>query len=323
MRLFIYITQEIILSLASKIQTYIKTNPRFSLTDLYEQFGGNYQKHSIRARVYENTKVIRVGRGSYVLAGAELEATIAHADSREYIFEIMKIATRYDLIFFDIPYSTKAQRSGGNGNRNMATYDLISPDEFRNILLESQKMLRTEQSQIYFMISNGVSSKKEAQTYIDAFGDTSLKLNDTGSYTKLTSSGKVCNMGQYEMPPELILSFSHDGLIRDCTGDGSYTLDFKMERPKLARYGGFQTHKPLKMLQQMVGQATFLGEAVLDMFAGSGEMLSAALGLGRKVHVVEKSLQAIDNFILPRMEHYAAQSRNWYQTSIFDYGLAA
>jgi hypothetical protein len=297
-------------SLATKILRYIEENKQFTIPDLYREFGDAYKKHSIRARVYENLKgsVIRTGKGSYILAGAEIEAIVEQADSREHVFEIKKSNIFYDLIMLDIPYRTGGQRGGGaNPKRNMADYSLIDPVEFGDILKAVEGLLRTEESQVYFMMAGGKSSAVQANKYIRMFDQTALKCNDIGSYTKLTSTGKVCNMAQYDMPPEIIMAFSSDGKIRDCT-DGDYSLDFALERPLLARYGGYATAKPKAMLQQMVMQATQKGEWVLDLFAGSGSILEAALGVGRKAHLVEICSNAIDNFILPKLKAFEDNS---------------
>lgn len=171
------------------------------------------------------------------------------------------------------------------------------------------------------MIAGGKSSAAQAEKYIRMFNGTTLQCNDIGSYTKLTSTGKICNMAQYDMPPEIIMAFSPDGKIRDCTEDGSYKLDFALERPKLARYGGYPTAKPLDMLKQMVSQATQKGQWVLDLFAGSGNMLEAALGLGRKAHLVELCGRAIENFILPKLDtfHKKESGRFIQRPTLFEY----
>lgn len=311
-------------TLASKILHYIEDHKQFTISDLYREFGDAYKHHSIRARVYDELKgtVIRTGKGSYILAGAEIEAIVEQADSREHIFEIKKANIFYDLVFLDIPYKTWGQRSGGNSpRRNMADYNLIDPDEFGEILKGVESLLRSEESQIYFMIAGGKSSAAQANKYIRMFDQTALQCNDIGSYTKLTSSGKVCNMGQYDMPPETIMAFSPDGKIRDCTEDDSYTLDFAMQRPLLARYGGYSTSKPVAMLRQMVAQATEKGQWVLDLFGGSGNMLEAALGIGRKAHVVEICSSAIENFIAPKLHafHGARPMRQIQRPTLFEH----
>lgn len=307
------------MSLATKIEKYIRENKQFTLQELYAEFGNSYQKHSIRARVYESKqKIVRTGKGAYILAGAEIEAVIEQADSREQIFHISKANIFYDLVFLDIPYRTRGQRSGGSGNRNMAEYDLIDPEEFKEILKGVENILRTEESQVYFMIAGGKSSITESYKYIRMFDETGLQLNGEGSYLKLNKDGSICNMAQHLMPAEIIQSYSFDGKQRDCTDDGSFTMDFALQRPKLARHGGYPTEKPLRLLEQIIKQATRAGERVIDLFAGSGVTLEAALGLGRKAHGVELSIEAIKGHILPRLEKFATgTNRLHFQPSLF------
>jgi len=307
------------LSLAKKIKKYIAENKHFTLQELYAEFGDNYKKHSIRARVYEAEKedatVIRTGRGSFALVGAEIEATIECVDSREKIFHIRNSNIFYDLVFLDIPYRTGGQKGG---NRNLATYDLISPEEFKTIIQQVENVLRTEESQVYFMIAGGSSSMRQSQKYINMFDSTSLKQNGAGGYTKLTKNGNVCNMGKYPMPPELILSYSPNGEVRNCIGD-DFTMDYSIQRPALPRSGGYPTEKPLELMQKIVAQSTLRGEKVLDLFAGSGVMLEAALSLGRKVDAYDFSMEAIMKHILPRMQKFSSNTNGLlaFQPSLF------
>lgn len=305
------------MSLAKKISAYVNKHKSFSLQELYTTFGQHYKRHTIRARVYESDlQLIRTSKGCYVLAGAELEAVIEQADSRTHIFHIANSAIFFDLVFLDPPYRTRGQRSGKNGNRNMATYDLISADEFGEILLGVEQVLRSESSQIYFMIASGRSSATQVNQYVEMFGRTGLKLNAEGFYQKLNADGSPCNMAQYPMPLELLRAYSFDGKIRDCAQDGSFTMEFRLPRPKLARFGGYPTQKPDALLRQIVKQGTFVGERILDPFAGSGSMINAALSLGRKVHGVELSANAIARHIVRRVESFARGSRLHYQPAL-------
>lgn len=306
------------MSLAKKVSAYIKKHKNFSLQDLYETFGQRYKQHSIRARVYESDlQLIRTSKGCYILAGAELEAVIEKADSRTHIFHIANSAIFFDLVFLDPPYQTRGQRSGRNGNRNMITYDLIDPHEFGEILLGVERVLKNEHSQVYFMMAEGRSSAAQANRYIEMFGRTGLKLNAEGFYQKLNADGSPCNMAQYPMPPELLQSYSFDGKIRDCTKDGSFTMEFKLPRPQLARFGGYPSQKPEALLHQIVKQGTYAGERILDLFAGSGSMIEAALKLGRKAHGVELSSSAIMNHIIGRLASFTSGgNRLHYQPSL-------
>ena len=262
-----------------------------NLSQLYEHFDS--QKHTtIRGRINEDvgTKFIRTGRGKYILVGAEIEAVIEKTDSRLAIPNILKANIYYDLIFLDIPYKTGGQKGG---NRDLSNYDLIDPEEFQEIVTQAQKMLRTENSQVYFMIAGGKSSKVAANKYIRAFDSSNLQLAGKGSYLKLNKNGTVCNMGKYPMPAEDILIYSHSGKLYQETTQ----LDFQLTRPPLPRSGGYPTQKPLDLMMQVIKQSTKVGDRVLDMFGGSGVTLEACLKLKRFIHTMDISQIAVDRMV--------------------------
>lgn len=195
------------------------------------------------------------------------------------------------MIFLDIPYYSGGQKGG---NRDLSAYNLIMPEEFEKMIMEIQKMLKTDDSQIYFMIAGGKSSKKDALKYLSAFAPTNLLVAGKGSYTKLTSKGTVCNMGAYEMPPEEIYVYSHSGkLIKP----DETQLDFRLQRPPLPKSGGYPTQKPLGLLEQIIKQSTNIGDSILDMFGGSGVTLDAALKLKRKCHIFDIADDAIKRMV--------------------------
>jgi len=301
------------LSLARKIETFIASGREFTLQELYAEFGKDYQKHSIRARIYESDKVITTSRGKYVLAGIDIEAIIEEVDTKTHIYKLVESKLKYDMIFLDIPYSLNGQKGR---NRTLVDYDTISPNEFKDIIVEVEKLLKNEDSQIYFMITSGKTSIKGATEYINMFSHTGLKLVKRGSYTKLTKNGKVCNIGKFDLPPELILAYSKSGKERfdEVTNE---SMEYRYQRPSLPNAGGYRTQKPLELLKKLIERSTLMGEKVLDLFAGSGVTLEAALALGRRVHGLEISPNAIEAHILPRLSkrHTATGT----QTSLFDF----
>ena len=305
------------LSLARKIEAYIASGREFTLQELYAEFGDSYEKHSIRARVYESNKLIRTKRGVYILAGIDIEAVVEQGDSREHIYTLVESKVKYDMIYLDIPYSLSGQKGG---NRALVDYDTISTDEFKDIIVEVEKLLKNEDSQVFFMIAGGKTSIKGAEQYINMFSHTGLKLINKGSYTKLTKSGKVANMGKYDMPPELILSYSKSGKERFSEME-NISMDYRYERPPLPRSGGYRTQKPLDLIKSLIERATKKGEKILDLFLGSGVTMEAGLSLGRKVHGVELSQGAIDNHILPRLNLFtsALGIKTPRQTTLFDF----
>lgn len=318
-------------SLAAKILRYIKENKKFSMQELYREFG-EYKPHSVRARVYESKpyrekKLIKTERGTYVLVGADIEAAVECVDTKKHIYKLVDAKLTYDLVFLDIPYSVGGIKGG---NRKLVDYDLISPEEFKDIIVQAEKLLKDEDSQLYFMIAGGKSSIKDSMKYIRMFEHTNLKLNNEGSYTKLTSSGKVCNMGKYPMPPEIILSFSLSGKERaDTEKDGD--MHYRFKRPSLPKSGGYRTEKPIGLMEALIKRATKVGEKVLDLFSGSGVTAEAALNLGRKIHCLEISENAIEKHIIPRIRRFcsgivfpdtaqpAVQTAGRRQTSIYDF----
>jgi len=299
------------ISLAKRITTYIEQGKEFTLQELYSEFG-EHAPSTVRARVYESNKVIRTARGRYILAGVEIEAILEQVDTRKHIHRLVEAKVKYDMIFLDPPYRLSGQIGG---NRSLVDYDTISEDEFKDIILEAEKLLKDENSQLYFMIAGGKSSIAGASKYINMFSHTGLKLINKGSYTKLTKSGKVCNMGKYDMPPELIFSYSKSGKER--FDEVSNNMEYRFERPPLPKSGGYRTQKPLALLKSLIERSTKVGEKVLDLFAGSGVTLEAAILLGRKVHGLEMSTQAIQSHILPRLS-FPTQNIKGTQASLFD-----
>lgn len=289
------------MSLLTKIINYMKlsTNNEANLEDLYKHFKDE-KTSTVRGRINEvvGSRIIRTGRGKYILAGVEVEAIIEQGDSRIAMPNIIKANIFYDLIFIDPPYKTNGGQKGGN--RDLSPYPLIDPEEFQEIVKQAEKMLRTEDSQLYFMITSGKTSKVAANKYIRAFEDTSLQLAAKGSYTKLNKNLSRCNMGKHLLPTEDIFIYSPSGkLVRE----DEVQLDFELIRPSLPRAGGYPTEKPLELLKQIVKQSTRLGDNVLDFFGGSGVTLEASLMLKRFIHTMDISEESVKR-ILKKVEQF-------------------
>ena len=198
------------MSLRDQIIEYISTQTQVSLADLYTTFS-SVPNTTVRGRVNEATKdqlLIRVARGIYILASEDVDAMVIHGNSLQLVPELIGAGIKYDMVFLDIPYNLGGQKGG---NRNLANYNLIEPDVFKELLAHIVQGLKHKHSQVYFMIAGGRSSYAKALKYIEAFDSTGLKLIAQGQYTKLTSTGKLCNMGKYDMPPEIIQVYSLNG----------------------------------------------------------------------------------------------------------------
>jgi len=285
--------------LVDKILNYMTGRESTSLSELYRTFSETAET-TIRGRVNEATKsrqLIRIARGKYILAGDDIDAVIIEGNALSIVPQICNTNIKYDLIFLDIPYNLGGQKGG---NRNLANYNLIEPETFKEFLHYATKLLRNEDSLVYMMIAGGKSSIKKAMKYLEAFDSTELKCVAEGSYTKLTKAGKVCNMGKYKMPPELIKAYNKKGI----SSISQENLDFRIQRPPLPVSGGYPTQKPRELLDNIIEKSTKLKDLVLDPFGGSGEMLSAVLNAGRRIHTFDISPKSIEEFILPKARQY-------------------
>lgn len=286
------------MSLKQNILDFISQQSKVTLSEIYNKFE-EIKKSTLRGRVNEATKqnlLIRISKGTYILftKNNNSDSLVIKGNSLELVPELLKHNIKYDLIFLDIPYSLGGQKGG---NRNLANYDLIEPDEFQDFLTYLEQLLKTDESQIYMMIAGGKSSIAKAMKYLKAFDNTSLILAGEGSYTKLTSAGKICNMGKYLMPAEIIRVYNKSGILPKST-----ILNFACQRPPLPKSGGYPTQKPISMLTKIVKQATKIGDLIFDPFGGSGAMLESAIVLGRRIHTFDISSNSIENFIIPKIK---------------------
>lgn len=284
------------ISLKQQILNFVKSKPQVTLDELYNTFDQT-KNSTIRGRVNEATSansLIRISRGVYILAAEDMNAVVIHGNALKVVPELVEANIKYDMVFLDIPYNLGGQKGG---NRNLTNYSLIEPAEFSIFLQHIVKCIKHNHSQVYFMIAGGKSSYQKALKYIAAFDSTSLKLAAVGSYTKLTSKGTVCNMGKYEMPPEIIHVYSKSGQMLKYNN----TLNFSLQRPQLPKAGGYPTQKPNKLLRTIIRQSTYPGDLILDPFGGSGVTLEEGLSLHRKVHTIELEENSINNFILPKL----------------------
>ncbi|CAA6807609.1 MAG: Type II DNA methyltransferase [uncultured Sulfurovum sp.] len=177
------------------------------------------------------------------------------------------------------------------------------------------------------MISGGKSGKRQVDKYLKVLEGSNLKLSNSGTYRKYNKNGTVCNMGKFQMPDELVLSYSLSGKERPDI-DTSASTEYHFQRPPLPRSGGYSTEKPLGLMEAIITRTTKRGEKILDLFAGSGSSMVAALNLGRRIHGLEITSKAINQFILPKMREFESMlpspacvqvSMPARQTTMFDF----
>lgn len=251
---------------------------------------------SIRRILGEGAKqgvFTRVEKGVYVLsADGEDRAFIHTADAVETLPKLAADGFKSDMVFLDIPYNTKAVKGGSRGVK----YDLISVDDFKKVAQALSKIVRDDQTPVYYMYSQAESGLTEMLRYNDVLIQEGFKPIARGEYTKLFKTGApVTNVRGVPARPEGILLLNKSGVFSE--KDAKRSLDFKFLRPK-----GYSTEKAAELLNSLILQGTSKGATILDPFAGSGVTGAEAVKLGRKAVLIEKNAVVVEQYTKPRVE---------------------
>lgn len=235
----------------------------------------------------------RVDKGVYVLNSEGKDIAYVHTgDAIEILPKLAQEGFKSDMVFLDIPYNTAAVRGGNRGVK----YNLISVEEFDKAVGALKNIVRNENTAVFYMYSQAKSGEKEMAQYNEILIKHGFKPVAKGEYTKFQKDGitRVRNMRGNVIEPEAVVLMSLSGQLEP---KAPVDLEFKYVRPK-----GYQTEKPAEMLKRMIEMTTEEGETVLDPFAGSGVTLAEAVKAGRLAVGIEKSEEAVRDFITPRLD---------------------
>lgn len=236
----------------------------------------------------------RVERGVYILKANNQDIAYVHnADSLDILPKLAEEGFKADMVFLDPPYDTPAVKGGNRGVK----YELIKPEQFEKIVNNIANIIKDKDTPIIYMYSQAESGKAAMAKYNKIMTDYFVPVAK-GEYQKTYKDGSpVKNMRGDVMKPEGIIVFTASGNFNP---QDNPNFNFKMVRPK-----GYQTGKPVEMLEQMIKMTTKQGEVVLDPFAGKGTTGVAAIKTGRKAMLVEISKKAVEENIKPALEEAA------------------
>lgn len=234
----------------------------------------------------------RVDNGVYVLNNGKEDIAYIHTgDAVETLPKLAKDGLKVDMVFLDIPYNTPAVKGGSRGVK----YDLISQDQFRTVMKAVSKIVKDDNTPVYYMFSQAESGLKAMLKYNDVMTEEGFKVIAKGDWQKLFNNGApVTNVRGEISRPEGILLFNKSGEFTE--KDQARNLDFTTVRPK-----GYSTEKPAELLKSLILQGTKEGDTVLDPFAGSGVTGSEAIKAKRKAVLIEKNPQVVEEIISPRV----------------------
>jgi hypothetical protein len=238
----------------------------------------------------------RVRKGVYVLKTRY--GNFAYVEANDAVVSLARMAEegiKFDSIILDPAYFSRALVGG---NRGVKKWSFIMPADFAKVMSSVSQLTRTEESHVYLMLSGARSAQQDMQGYVSAACGAGFKIVGEGRFTKLQIDGKqVLNVRGEKAAPERLLLLTKSGIAR--AGDIPIALDFHFARPPVGK--GYQTEKPAGLMRALIEQSTLEDEIVLDPFAGSGVVGVEALRAKRSVVLVEKSAEAVERFILPRI----------------------
>lgn len=269
------------MSIADQILEYLRlrVGDPTHLRELYELLP-DHAPETVRARVYESRKVVRVGRGLYVYLRVSI-TVCERSDALAALEAMHQAGLLFDLLVLDPPYRFGGQRGGSKGkasHRDVAKFPTMKLPEWRAVVPALLCLLQ-QHAQVYTFMPTGTESARKVQQWLGVLGGSLPKVGE-GEYWKLYQNGEPCQIMGREMPPEGLHVYSPGGELRKCSA--TFTLQFRLERP-----GDYPTKKPDEMLEQIVRQATLPGEAVLDPYVGSGTTARACEELGRHCLAVD------------------------------------
>ena len=222
-------------------------------------------------------------------ADGKVTAHIECAEGEKALLELVKHDNKFDMVFLDSPYFSRALIGG---NRGIKEYSFISPGTLRLITDNVFKLLRTPHSHVYVMLSGALTAQNDMEKYVASVTDAGLRLVTQGTYTKTFYRGKpVTNVLGKTATPERLMLFTVSGEIKE-----PVEMNFKCQRPK-----GYQTEKAQGLLRTIIEQSTKVGDFVLDTFGGSGVAAEQSILCGRNIYIIEKQAQIVTDLIIPRV----------------------
>lgn len=235
----------------------------------------------------------RVDEGVYVLNNGKEDIAYVHtASAVDALPRLAEKGVKVDMVFLDIPYDTPAVKGGNRG----VNYNLISVADFKKVVAALSKIVKDDNTPVYYMFSRAESGLKKMLQYNQVLTDAGFKVIAEGKWAKLFKSGApVTNVRGQVSKPEGILLLNKSGAFSE--KEATRNLDFSLVRPK-----GYQTEKPAELLNSLILQGTNKGDTVLDPFAGSGVAGAEAVKTGRKAILIEKDAEVADKLTKPRVE---------------------
>lgn len=211
--------------------------------------------------------------------------------------QLLEAGRKFNMVFLDPAYYSRALIGG---NRGIKEYDFITPDVLGYCVRTIMDMLVSEDSHVYLMLSGARTAQPDMSKYLNATISAGLKVVCEGEYQKLFKNGNpVTNVLGKEAAPERLILLSKSGKA-DIGEIPSLQMNFKCTRPPVKT--SYQTQKAEELYNRLIKQGSHPGNHIADAFTGSGMFGKVGLELRRIITLIEKSLSAFENHIIPNLE---------------------
>jgi hypothetical protein len=247
------------------ISAFRSTHDTVGFSFLYAKV--SYTKHGIRARVYELVKegtIIKLAINVYMLVDRQNYHLQILGDANDIAPRLIQGGFRADGLFLDVPFRSGGQLGGG---KNLAPFPVMDRKELVTAMMNAKKLLRTPNSPLVFVFTDGRSTKG-LREYLLGFLGKILRKVDSFTYEKTYANGATCIIGRYELPRERFYVFTKSGEV---DFDTAALVNYRAVRPS-----AYATMKNIPVLADMLRKIGREGDIWVDMFAGSGAFYHAA-----------------------------------------------
>lgn len=275
-------------------------NPQVTIKHAAEQL--SIKEPNIRRILGQGTiagEFKRIGKGVYTLntPDGQERAYIQMGKAQDVLPEMEAQGKKFDCVFLDIPYFSKALIGG---NRGIKDYEFLMPHQFGSCLSSIKNMLRSDDTHVYLMLSGAPSAQKDMQQYLSVVKECGFSIVQEGKYKKMFANGMpVTNVRGQEAAAERLFLLTTSGNYR--TGEiKELQMYFELERPAIRQ--SYPTQKNRDLLERLILQSTYEEEHTLDPCAGSGQFGVASVLLNRIATLIEPLQTAIENFVIPNFQ---------------------
>lgn len=235
----------------------------------------------------------RVGKGVYTLTQGDKTYAVIEGNALTELPKLIEQGIKFDAIYLDPPYEVKS------GNRDIAQFSVINPDEFAQLSNLMPQLLKNEDSPVLLQYTQAQQpqNKKERASYLRSLSKAGLNLAadiQKIEYIKMTQDMKKEQKMAGRNLREDIFVLTKSGKVKNIPFNlkqegENYELRYPMVDTRTKKFKGFKgdTRKSLEAMADLIEGFVPEGGVVLDPFLGTGTTIEAAIETGREAVGVE------------------------------------